>query len=338
MKSLVARIFKQLVGDRRSMAMLLLAPILVVSLLYLLLGDSAYQPTIAVDSRYPAPMLAALQKQDVTVVILSDGTDADAKLENNEIDAMVTFDANGLSIRMAEAGSAKTAKITSALKAAAASVNPAGGMRFTSIYGDTASSTFDSLDYVLLGVMSFFFVFILSGVSFIRERSSGTLERLMLTPVRRYEVIVGYTLGFGVFAVIQSVVFVLFTQYVLGVHIAGSVWLTMLVMILLSFTAVSTGTLISIFANNEFQVVQFIPVVIIPQIFFSGLIPIDTFPLHLGNLSYIMPVYYGCTALNEVMVKGFGIGKIWPNLVMLLAFVLVLSVVNTLALKKYRRM
>jgi len=86
--------------------------------------------------------------------------------------------------------------------------------------------------------------------------------------------------------------------------------LCILIMILLAFTAVSTGTLISIFANNEFQVVQFIPIIIIPQIFFSGLIPIDTLPFHLEILSYIMPVYYGCTALHNVMVLN-KYGIIW---------------------------
>ena len=197
---------------------------------------------------------------------------------------------------------------------------------------------FDNMGYILLGVMSFFFVFLLSGVSFIRERTTGTLERLMLTPIKRYEVIVGYTLGFGIFAVLQSIVIVLYCQYVLHIQITGSVFLCILIMSLLALTAVSTGTLISIFANNEFQVVQFIPVIIIPQIFFSGLIPVDTLPFHLGILSYIMPVYYGCMALHDVMVKGFEITQIWDSLVALLVFIIVLSVINTFALKKYRKL
>ncbi len=338
MKSLIARIFKQMINDRRSMAMMLAAPILVISLLFLLLGDSSYQPVIAVNVQFPPPILAALGKQDITILVVPAGEDVDTRIESGEIDAMVVFGANGLTIRMPEVGSVKATKIMNALKTALSEVNPAGGIHFENMYGREDSSTFDSLGYVLLGVMSFFFVFILSGVSFIRERTSGTLERLMLTPIRRFEVITGYTLGFGVFAAVQSVVFVLFSQYVLGLEFAGSVWLTMLIMVLLSFTAVSSGTLVSIFANNEFQVVQFIPVVIIPQIFFSGLIPVDTFPLHLGLLSYVMPVYYGCTALNEVMVKGYGIDRIWESLIPLAAFVLVFSLINTLALKKYRRM
>jgi len=132
----------------------------------------------------------------------------------------------------------------------------------------------------------------------------------MLTPIKRYEVVSGLLLGFEIFAVIQSTVVVLYCQYVLHMQFTGFLMLCILIMILLAFTAVSTGTLISIFANNEFQVVQFIPIIIIPQIFFSGLIPIDTLPFHLEILSYIMPVYYGCTALHNVMVLN-KYGIIW---------------------------
>lgn len=338
MKGLIIRIIKQLLNDRRSIALLLLAPILIMTLMYLLLGDSSYQPKIAVNDGFPQSILSALEEQDVSIFILSDGEHIDVKLENKEIDAMITTGSQGLTIRMLEADSVKASKITDALKSAMATINPAGSMNMSFIYGDAQESMFDNLGYVLLGVISFFIVFLLSGVSFIRERTTGTLERLMLTPIKRYEVISGYTLGFGIFAVIQSIVVVLYCQYVLHMQFTGSVFLSIFIMILLAFTAVSTGTLISIFANNEFQVVQFIPVIIIPQIFFSGLIPVDTLPFHLGILSFVMPVYYGCTALRNVMVKGFGISQIWGYLAALLLFILLLSVINTFALKKYRKM
>jgi ABC-2 type transport system permease protein len=148
----------------------------------------------------------------------------------------------------------------------------------------------------------------------------------------------GYTLGYGVFAAIQSILVVAYTRYVLGLDCAGSLLLVMLVMVLLALTAVSMGALASIFANSEFQVMQFIPIVLVPQIFFSGLIPLDTMPWGLGNLGYITPVYYGCTALHKIMTQGAGITKIWPWLAGLLAYMAVLSVLNILALRKYRKL
>jgi ABC-2 type transport system permease protein len=246
------------------------------------------------------------------------------------------MDSGGIKIRMLESDGTKLAKITDAIKQAMAGMNPASVMDVSYIYGEAKASMFEDLMFVLLGVISFFLIFLYSGVSFIRERTTGTLERFMQTPIRRYQVVLGYTAGFGIFAVIQSVLITLFCQYVLQMKIEGSVVLCIFIMILLAFAAVATGTLVSIFANNEFQVVQFIPIIVIPQIFFSGLIPIDTLPLHLGYLAYGMPIYYGCSALKNVILKGYGISQVWDCLLALLVFIFFLSVINTFALKKYR--
>ena len=105
----------------------------------------------------------------------------------------------------------------------------------------------------------------------------------------------------------------------------------------MAVAAVAFGALISIFANSEFQVVQFIPVVLIPQIFFSGLIPLDTMPYHLGNIAYITPIYYACTAIKKLIIESSGFLGILPYLLALTAYILVLSILNVLALRKYRR-
>lgn len=337
MKSLIIRIIKQMKNDKRTLALLLVAPLMIMSLMYLLLGESSYKPVIGVDDGFNTQIRSTLENQDVSVVTVPKSADIDAELRNKDIDAMITMDKNGIRIRMLESEGTKVAKITDALKASMAAANPAGVMDISFIYGDAKASLFNNLAFVLLGFIPFFLIFLLSGVSFIRERTTGTLERLMLTPVKRYQVVTGYTLGFGIFAVLQSIFITLYCQYVLQIQIAGSVLLCIFIMILLAFAAVSTGTLISIFADNEFQVMQFIPIIIIPQIFFSGLISIDTLPYHLGNLAYVMPIYYGCTALQEVILKGSGLADIWGYLLALLLFTIVLSVVNTLALKKYRQ-
>lgn len=338
MRSLILRIIRQFANDKRSLALMLIVPVLIMSLLYLLLGESSYTPAIAVAGDFPAPMLLALEEQDVTVSTLPEGADTDQYLEDREADAALTLDANGLHIRMLEMSSVKTEKVTDAINSAVEEIEPQGSMEITFVYGRTDATAFDSLGYMLLGVLSFFFVFIISGISFVRERTTGTMERLMRTPVRRAGVVGGYTVGFGIFSALQSVLLVLFTKYVLNMEFEGSVLLAILIMVLLAFIAVSMGALVSIFANSEFQVMQFIPVVVIPQIFFSGLITIDTLPFGLGNLSYIMPVYYGCTGLENVLIRGYGIEKIWFYLLMLVAFIAVLFFVNTLALKRYRRL
>ena len=108
-------------------------------------------------------------------------------------------------------------------------------------------------------------------------------------------------------------------------------------MILLSMTAVCIGAFCSIYANNEFQMMQFIPMIVIPQIFFSGLISLDTIPYHLGVLAKIMPVYYACDALKAIIIKGATLSEVGMELLALLVFIGIFFVLNIFALKKYRR-
>ncbi|MGQ0515488.1 ABC transporter permease, partial [Bacillus sp. D-CC] len=88
------------------------------------------------------------------------------------------------------------------------------------------------------------------------------------TPDKRWEIVVGYIIGFGIFAFIQSIIIVSFSVYILDLYVAGSIWLTLLITCMLSLTALTLGTFLSAYANNEFQIIQFIPLVIVPQIFF----------------------------------------------------------------------
>ena len=114
MKALIIRIVKQMQNDPRSIGMLLLAPILVMTLMYFLLGNSTYVPKIGISDSFPEAVLSALEKEDVSILILADGEDIDAKLQSKEIDAMITMDSQGITIRMLEADGVKGTKITDA--------------------------------------------------------------------------------------------------------------------------------------------------------------------------------------------------------------------------------
>ena len=341
MKALAKRVIRQIAGDKRTIAMMIFAPLLILTLMYLLLGGTDYKPTIAMDKNaMPPALVSVLEKQDVNlkdIVISGDFNAKDFLSENKNVDAVFSAAQSGMSITMYEAGS-KSGAALKAIQSAAAELNPSSGMTTAFVVGSADESSFDSLGYVFLGIISFFLIFIISGMALVRERGGGTLERMLMTPVTRRGAVAGYTLGYGLFAAIQAVILALFSIYVLGVSCAGNAAWVVLTMLLLAITAVSFGELISIFANTEFQVVQFIPIAIIPQVFFSGLIPLDTIPYHLGYLGYIMPVFYGSMAIKAVMRAGSGFGAIWPYLLALLAYIAILSVLNTLALKKYRKL
>lgn len=205
------------------------------------------------------------------------------------------------------------------------------------LYGNSDSTFFDTFLPVLLGFFVFFFVFLISGISLLNERTTGTLTRLLATPVRRGEIITGYLVGYGIFAVIQTIITVTFALTVFNVHMLGSVWVILLINFLLAMVALSMGIFISTFANSEFQMVQFIPLLIVPQVFFSGIITIATMPDWLQWLAHIFPLYYGGDALMNVATRGFSLGDVSGDLWILVLFAAVFTVLNVIGLKRYRR-
>ena len=167
----------------------------------------------------------------------------------------------------------------------------------------------------LLAVFVLFFTFILTGVGFLRERAQGTLERLQTTLVGSFDIMLGYMLGFLIFAVVQTVVILAFTIFALRIEYVGSLWEIGVVLLLLVTVAVSLGIFISSFANNEFQVVQFIPIVMAPQIFLSGvIIPVEQMPTLFEWISVVLPLTYAVEALREIMLRGAGLAALWPEL------------------------
>lgn len=342
MIQLAKRVIRQTLNDKRSVMLILVAPLLILTLVYFLLGDSDYVATVAIErDAVPAPFIDALEQQELELIDITaeQAEQALAYLQQHaDVDAVLRFSATSeMDITLYEP-STKAATAMSEIQEAAASLDPSAQGTVSYLYGTQDQSLFDSLGYVFLALFSFFFVFIISAMALVRERSRGTLERLMMTPIRRGEVIAGYTLGYSVFAVIQAIIIVLYAVFVLQLSNEGNIGWVLLTMVLLAVTAVSFGATISIVAGSELQVVQLIPFTIIPQVFFSGLIPLDLIPYHLGNLSYIMPIYYGAAAIKGVMVYGDGFLDIWGHLAGLAIYALVLYIINTLALKKFRRL
>lgn len=335
MLAIALRIIKQMKNNKRAIALMLFAPIIVLSFMYLIFSEPNYEPYIATVDM-PAQVNAALEEQLSFVVQIKD--EPDVILESRLYDAVLYTQDGKMTLKMYESDSTKTKKITKMVTTALQSLNSdVQGLEISFLYVDAEQSVFDSLGFAFLGIFSFMFVFLIVGISFIKERTLGTMERFMLAPVSRYSVVAGFILGFGFFAAIQSVLVVLYAKYVLRLSILGSFWAVILIMVLLSLVAVATGALVSLFADNEFRVVQFTLIAIVPQVFFSGIIPVDTLPYHLDKLAYFMPVYYACGALNEVMVKGAGFSELLFYYNGLLLFVLILFLMNVLLLKKYRK-
>ncbi|KMO53972.1 ABC transporter permease, partial [Lacticaseibacillus rhamnosus] len=199
------------------------------------------------------------------------------------------------------------------------------------------STYFDTLLPILIGFIVFFFVFFISGIALLRERTTGTLYRLLATPIRRGEIISGYLLGYGIFAVIQTVLIVGYALVVFKIQILGSIPAIFLINLLLASTALALGLLISTFANSEFQMLQFIPIIVIPQIFFTGLIPVNQMLGWLQPIAHLMPLYYGANALTGIITKGQSLAVLYPDVIALVGFFLLFLDLNLLTMRKYRQ-
>jgi ABC-2 type transport system permease protein len=173
----------------------------------------------------------------------------------------------------------------------------------------------------LIATMAMFFVFVLTGISFLRERSQGTLERLLSTAVTRSDLLVGYLAGFLVFALVQSIIILIYTLFVVGVDYSGQLWDIIVILLIVTITSVSMGIFVSTFARNEFQVVQFIPLLIAPQIFLSGVIlPTSQLPGYFQGLSGALPLTYANRALRDIMIRGSSLTDVSTEILVLGAF------------------
>lgn len=193
------------------------------------------------------------------------------------------------------------------------------------VWGSPAGDALDAFAPALIGFFGFFFVFLLTGISFLRERVGGTLERLLATPVTRPEIVVGYSLGFGIFAALQVAVITTFAlmdvgvpalgplpavSVGLGIANAGSPLLAFLVVLMLAVGMVNLGIFVSTFARTELQVIQFVPVVIVPQTLLGGVLwPVESLPSLLQPIARLLPLTYAVDGLREVMIKGADLGS-----------------------------
>jgi len=334
-RALALRILNQLRHDRRTLALMLVAPIFLLTLVYFILADSTPVIKVAVVNA-PAGFEDRLEEQNVRGLRYSE-SEARLALERGEVIASIKIIGGKSYIEVDGSNPTKAKAALAALEQAkidAVMSRPDLKSEVTYVYGKEDLPTFDNFGAALIGFIVFFFVFLVSGISFLQERNSGTLEKLLSTPVRRWEIVVGYVLGFGVFTVLQSFLISWYCVYVLKVMMIGSFGLILLITLLTAMIALTLGMLMSTLANNEFQMIQFIPLIVVPQIFFCGLFDL---PAGIEVIGYIMPLYYIADALTEVMIRGSGLEVIAWDLGIILAFSVLFMTLNTLLLKKYRR-
>ncbi|HEX9268354.1 MAG TPA: ABC transporter permease [Candidatus Limnocylindria bacterium] len=323
------RIVLQFRRDRRTLALLFIAPMVVLALVGAIWGSPASHRTrVIVAGDVPAPLVDGLRQTDLDVRTLG-RDEAIEELRQGHTDAVVSIEGREAVILVEGSDPTVTGATVGGLQAALTKAVigavPSGLIRIDYLYGGPSYTLLDYLAPVFIALFAFFFIFLLATVSFLRERTSGTLERLLASPLRRGELVLGYLLGFGVFALLQALVILAFTIFVLKVQYRGNLATIFLVEAVLVVGSVSLGLAVSAFARNELQAVQFVPLVLLPQVFLSGLlVPLEQLPEILRPLARVLPLTYANEALRSVMVRGYAVSDplIVRDLAILAAFAL----------------
>jgi ABC-2 type transport system permease protein len=335
------RIVLQFRHDHRSLGLLFVAPIIVLTLVGAIWGSTGTTKVRVVGAGDIDPMLfQALKGTDIELRAL-DRDAAVEELKAGRADAMIEFADNTATVTVEGSDPTRTGAIVGQVQAALINVIldvplPAF-VKVSYLYGGPHYTLLDYLAPTLIAVFAFFFIFLLSAVSFLRERTSGTLERLLATPLTRGELVLGYLGGFALFALLQALVILAFTIFALQVQYRGNLATIFLVEAVLVVGAVSLGLAISAFARNELQAVQFVPLVLLPQVFLSGLlVPVDQLNDILRPISAILPLTYANEALRSVMVKGYALTDplILRDIGILAAFALVMAVAAVLSIRR----
>ena len=367
------RVVQEIRRDHRSVALLLVVPVVMTGLITFIVreGQSPAVDAVIVNPAGPpgalvaAALGAALEEGGGTAAVVVDEAAARTAIEDGSasvgvllpteirpgVSMVVTLLTNGLD----PAGeSTQVAQVGRAMLAATAVVTgttPPTIVR-TTLYGVPSDDPMAPFAPAILGFLAYFFVYLLTGISFLRERTGGTLERLMATPVARGEVVAGYLLGFGLFATLQVAILLAWGfgnatvpalgplpsfSVGLGLPIAGSPLLAFVVVVVTALGAVSLGIFLSTFARTELQVVQFIPIVLVPQFLLCGvLFPISSLPEILQPLVRLMPLTYAVDGMRQVLIAGADLGTaaLQADLAVLTAVAVFFATIASLTIRR----
>ena len=188
------------------------------------------------------------------------------------------------------------------------------------MFKDSFGDPFDKFGPALLAMFPFIVMFLVTSVTTLRERSSGTLERLLAMPMGKLDFLLGYALAFGLVAAVQAVLAVTVSVGLLGLDIQGPVWLLGLVAVADAVLGSALGLFVSAFAQTEFQAVQFLPLIVFPQILLCGLfVPREALPPVLEAVSDVLPLSYAVDAMTH-LTRGTSTSDVWMDLLVVAAF------------------
>lgn len=199
----------------------------------------------------------------------------------------------------------------------------------------SSPKVFDSIGPSLLGIFPFVMMFLTTSIATLRERTSGTLERLLVMPMSKLDVILGYAISFGLLAMMQAILASIFAVRVYGLDVAGPEWFLIVVAVCNAVLGAMLGLLASAFARTEFQAAQFMPAFILPQLLLCGLlVPVDKLPDILETIASLLPLTYAIDAIQHVSRQASLSGDVYKDVAVVIGFALVALLLGAATLRR----
>ena len=363
------RVLRDLEHDRRTLALIFVAPIFIMCIFGVAFAGEVKDVRVIVVNNDKGMASGSLSDKIITnfnkdvlnVEYSSNESDARAQVQNGKGYAVIVFPAQftqSVNARALGKTSISQENVTIRVLADKSNVNVANAI-IASVNGALAKTMQDLgrkqlfslstteaiyganvqfIDFFVPGIISvavWMLTTLLTLISFVGERSSGTLFRLLATPLHESELVSGYATAFGALGTMQSAVLLVVGVLLFHITIIGNIFIAFAVIALLAIVSQALGILLSSLARREAQAVQFLPLIVLPAFLLSGIFwPIESIPAWLRPVSYIFPPTYAVEAMRAVILRGWGLDKILPDIVALLIFALVFLVSATIFLRR----
>ncbi len=363
------RVLRDLKNDRRQLALIFIAPLLVISIFGVAFTGSVKDVRVVVvngdtgvgNSSLSDKIISNFDTSVLNVAYANSESDAVGQVQNGSASAAIVFPSHFTQSVVARAsGQTSVAPANTTITLLADKSNPnvsdpiiatvntavaqtiQGLGRQAPVSVDSSNAVYGAnaqfIDFFAPGIICIAvwqLTTLLTLISFVGERTSGTLFRLLASPLKESELVVGYAVAFGIIGIAQSAVLLSAAVILFHVTIVGDVLLAFGVIALLAVVSEGLGIMLSSFARREAQAIQFLPIVVLPAFLLSGVFwPIQAIPEWLRPVSYVLPTTYAVEAVRSVILRGWGLDKIYPDVVALLIFAGVFLVLATILLRR----
>lgn len=368
------RVFRDVANDKRSLAMLFLAPIFAMCVFGVAFSgdvedvnvivvnhDQGFTTPLGETTYFSTDIISNMNTTTLNIENMSNVDEARSEVENGRSSAVIIFPedfSENAALKSQNQSYPNSAEIiiegddsvTNIKNAIQKTVNtalsdtltdrgftPAITVTSTPIYGENA----DFIDFFVPGILAFvvyLLTTILTLITFVGERANGTLERVLASPVTEGEVVTGYAITFGTFGIIQVSILLVIAILVFNILVVGNVLYAFIAVAILAVTCQALGILLSSLAKRPEQAIQFFPFVILPAFLLSGVFwPIQAIPYWLRPFSFLVPPTYAVEACRAVMLKGWGLDKIWPDYLALILFAILFMGLAVWTLKRSKK-